>query len=117
MRSSFPGTFLIARLTRRRGGMAEPVAIPLSLLLLVGLGLLAQPLQNAVSRHMEAEADWSALQATHDPAGAVALFRRFVPTTLSEPNASTFDYLCSRNHPTIMQRLAMVQAWRVRQGR
>jgi STE24 endopeptidase len=114
---AFPGTFLIARLTWRRGGMAEPLAIPLSLLLLVGLGLLAQPLQNAVSRHMEAEADWSALQATHDPAGAVALFRRFVPTTLSEPNASTFDYVMLENHPTIMQRLAMVQAWRLRQGR
>jgi STE24 endopeptidase len=114
---AFPGTFLIARLTRRRGGMAEPLAVPLSLLLLVGLGLLAQPLQNAVSRHMEAEADWSALQATHDPAGAVALFRRFVPTTLSEPNASTFDYVMLENHPTIMQRLAMVQAWRLRRGR
>jgi STE24 endopeptidase len=114
---AFPGTFLIARLTRRRGGMAEPVAVPLSLLLLVGLGLLAQPLQNTVSRHMEAEADWSALQATRDPAGAVALFRRFVPTTLSEPNASTFDYLMLENHPTIMQRLAMVEAWRLRQAR
>jgi STE24 endopeptidase len=114
---AFPGTFLIARLTRPRGGMAEPVAVPLSLLLLVGLGLLAQPLQNTVSRHMEAEADWSALQATRDPAGAVALFRRFVPTTLSEPNASTFDYLMLENHPTIMQRLAMVEAWRLRQGR
>ncbi len=114
---AFPGTFLIARLTRRRGGMAEPLAVPLSLLLLVGLGLLAQPLQNAVSRHMEAEADWSALQATHDPVGAVALFRRFVPTTLSEPNASTFDYVMLENHPTIMQRLAMVQAWRLRRGR
>jgi STE24 endopeptidase len=113
---AFPGTFLIARLTRRRGGMAEPLAVPLSLLLLVGLNLLAQPLQNAVSRHMEAEADWSALQATHDPAGAVGLFRRFVPTTLSEPNASTFDYVMLENHPTIMQRLAMVQAWRLRQG-
>jgi STE24 endopeptidase len=114
---AFPGTFLIAHLTGRRGGMAEPVAVPLSLLLLVGLGLLAQPLQNTVSRHMEAEADWSALQATRDPAGAVALFRRFVPTTLSEPNASTFDYLMLENHPTIMQRLAMVEAWRLRQGR
>jgi STE24 endopeptidase len=113
---AFPGTFLIARLTRRRGGMAEPLAIPLSLLVLVGLSLLAQPLQNAVSRHMEAEADWSALQATHDPVGAVGLFRRFVPTTLSEPNASLFDYVMLENHPTIMQRLAMVEAWRLRRG-
>ena len=34
------------------------------------LTLVAQPIQNAISRHMEAEADWSALQATRDPVGA-----------------------------------------------
>ena len=61
---------------------------------------------------MEAEADWMALQATHDPAAATALFRRFVPTTLDEPNPSTFDYVLLENHPTIMQRIAMAQAWR-----
>ena len=114
---AFPGTFLIAWATRRKGGMAQPAAVPFSLLVLVVLNLLALPLQNAISRHMEAEADWSALQATHDPAGATALFRRFVPTTLGEPNASTFEYVMLENHPTIMQRLAMVQAWRTRNGR
>jgi STE24 endopeptidase len=114
---AFPGLFLIARATMRKGGMAQPEAVPLSLFVLVALTLVAQPLQNAISRHMEAEADWAALQATHDPAGATALFRRFVPTTLSEPNPSTFDYVLLENHPTIMQRIAMAQAWRARDGR
>lgn len=109
---AFPGAFLVARLTRRRGGMGGPEAIPLSLLLLVVLGLLALPLQNAISRHQEAEADWMALRTTHDPAAATALFLRFVPTTLDEPNPSTLDYLLLENHPTIMQRIAMAQAWR-----
>ena len=111
---AFPGTFLIARLTRRRGGMAQPAAVPLSLFVLVVLGLLAQPVQNAISRHMEAEADWSALQATRDPAGATALFRRFVPTTLGDPSPSSFEYVLLENHPTIMQRIAMAEAWRLR---
>ncbi len=111
---AFPGTFLIARATRRRGGMARPEAVPLSLFVLVALSLLAVPLQNAISRHMEAEADWAALEATHDPAGATALFRRFVPTTLGEPNPSSFEYVLLENHPTIMQRIAMAQAWRSR---
>ena len=108
---AFPGTYLIARGTRRRGGMSEPEAVPLSLLLLVVLGLAALPLQNLITRHMEAEADWSALRATRDPAGASALFRRFVPTTLSEPNPPTWAYLLLENHPTIMQRLAMARAY------
>ena len=111
---AFPGTLLIARLTRRKGGMAQAETVPLSLFVLVVLTLVAQPLQNAVSRHMEAEADWAALEATHDSAGATALFRGFVPTTLSEPNPSTLEYVLLENHPTIMQRIAMAQAWRAR---
>jgi STE24 endopeptidase len=111
---AFPGAFLIARVTRRRGGMGRPEAVPLSLLVLVVLGLLALPLENAISRHREAEADWIALQTTRDPSAATALFRRFVPTTLDDPSPSTIDYLLLENHPTIMQRMAMVEAWRVR---
>jgi STE24 endopeptidase len=109
---AFPGAYLVARATRRRGGMGEPKAVPLALLVLVVLGLLALPLENAISRHMEAEADWVALRATRNPTAAASLFRRFVPTTLDEPNPSTIDYLLRENHPTIMQRIAMAVAWR-----
>jgi Zn-dependent protease with chaperone function len=109
---AFPGAWAIARATRRRGGMAQPAAVPLGLLVLVVLNLLASPLQNAISRHMEAEADWMALRTTHDPAGAIQLFHRFVPTTLEEPSPSTFDYLMLENHPAIVQRIAMAEAWR-----
>jgi STE24 endopeptidase len=108
---AFPGTFLLALVTRRRGGMGEPEAIPLALLALVVLQLLALPLQNAISRHMEAEADWRALVTTRDPKDAIGLFRRFVPTTLDEPSPSTWDYVMEENHPTIMQRIAMAKAY------
>jgi STE24 endopeptidase len=111
---AFPGTFLIARATRRRGGMRNAEAVPFSLLVLVALGLVALPLQNVVTRHLEAEADWSALQATKDPAAAESLFRHFVPTTLSEPDPPTWDYVVLENHPTIAQRIAMVREWRRR---
>jgi STE24 endopeptidase len=114
---AFPGTFLIARITRRRGGMAQPQAVPLSLLALVGLSVLAQPVENVIGRRIEMAADWAALQATKDPGAATQLFRRFVPTTLSEPNPPTWDYVMLAGHPTIMQRLATVEAWRARNGR
>ncbi|MEP7335786.1 MAG: M48 family metalloprotease [Actinomycetota bacterium] len=108
---AFPGAFLIAAGTRRRGGMRVPEAVPFSLLVLVALNLVAQPLQNVVTRHMEAEADWSALRATHDPKAAQALFETFVPTTLSEPDPPTWDYVMLENHPTIMQRIEMAKAY------
>jgi STE24 endopeptidase len=109
---AFPGTFLLSLAVRRRGGMGEPEAIPLALLALVVLQLLALPLQNAISRHMEAEADWMALRTTHDPRDMISLFRRFVPTTLEEPDPSTFGYVTEEDHPTLVQRIAMAEAWK-----
>jgi Zn-dependent protease with chaperone function len=70
--------------------------------------------ENAISRHLESEADWIALRSTRDPAAATALFRRFVATTPDDPDPSTVDYVLRENHPTIMQRIAMAQAWRRR---
>jgi len=79
-----PGAWLIAVATRRRGGMAQPAAVPVSLLVLVGLQLLSLPLQGAVSRHMEQEADWVALDTTRDPDAARELFRSFSTEALAE---------------------------------
>lgn len=111
---AFPGAFLVSVVARQRGGMGRPEAVPLALLALVVLGLLASPLENLISRRLESEADWRALLATRDPQAASSLFREFVPTTLSQPDPPTWDYVLLENHPTIMQRLAMVAAWRQR---
>jgi len=111
---AFPGAWIISRVTRRRGGMGEPAAVPLALLTLVVLELLALPIQNAITRHMEAEADWRALQTTRDPKDAQSLFEKFVPITLEDPAPPTWEYLLGENHPTIDQRIAMVRAWRAR---
>jgi STE24 endopeptidase len=108
---AFPGTFLISRAVRHRGGMAVPEAVPFAILVFVVLSVLALPLQNVITRHQEAEADWLALQTTRDPTAARQLFRRFVPTTYDEPNPGFLDYVLRENHPTIMQRIAMTVAW------
>jgi STE24 endopeptidase len=111
---SLPLAFLISRVARWRGGMRNPEAVPLVLLGLVVLGLLLTPLQNVVIRHMEYEADWLALQATRDPQAARGLFREFVPTTLSEPDPPFWEYVMLENHPTIIQRIELAEAWRRR---
>jgi STE24 endopeptidase len=111
---ALPGAFLIALSVRRRGGLRNPEAVPLALFVMVVLQLLAQPLQAAISRHVEAEADWMALRTTRDPNAGLALFRHLTTTTLSEPNPATWDYLLLEDHPTPMQRIAMVKAWQQR---
>ncbi len=112
-----PGAFLIAVATRRRGGMRAPESVPLALLVLVVLSTLATPFQNAISRRIEAEADWVALETTRDPGSARTLFERFAKTGLGDPNPPTWAYLWFDSHPTLMQRIAMVERWQERRGR
>jgi STE24 endopeptidase len=109
---AIPGAYLIDLFTRRRGGMARPEAVPLSLLVLVVLQLLATPVQNVISRRIESEADWAALETTRDPRAARTLFTKFSCTSLEEPSPPTWGYLLLENHPTLAQRIAMADAWR-----
>jgi len=112
---ALPGAFVIAEVTRRRGGLRDPALLPLALLVLVVVGLAAAPIENEISRRYEAEADWIALETTRDPAAARRLFERFSSTSLQQPNPPVWDYVLLETHPTIMQRIAMATAWRSRQ--
>ena len=112
-----PVLWLLARATRRRGGVGDPANLPLVFLLLAVLALLAAPAVDAVSRRYEAEADWRALNATRDPAAATQLFQAFARTSLEDPDPGLLDYLWLENHPTVMQRIAMARAWAASAGR
>jgi len=112
----FPIAYLIARVTRRRGGMAVPLAVPLFLFAWVGLSTAILPIDNAFSRRLEAEADWTALQATNDPQAARALFVSFVRATNENPNPPFWDPILFGSHPTEAQRIGMVDAWQARNG-
>jgi len=111
-----PTLWLLALATRRRGGVGDPATLPYAILVLTILALVTTPLQNAVSRRYEAEADWRALNATRDPAADTSLFQQFGETSLEEPNPPLLDYLWLETHPTLAQRIAMAQAWKERNG-
>lgn len=111
-----PTLWLLALATRRRGGVGDPANLPYVFLVLTVLALLTAPLQNAVSRRYEAEADWRALNATRDPAADASLFQQFGKTSLEEPSPPLLDYLWFENHPTLAQRIAMARAWKARNG-
>jgi len=107
----------VAWLTARRGGLYAPTAVPLALLALVAGSLLLQPLDNAVSRRFEAEADWTALETTRDPAAARALFRDFTREALEDPTPPGWAYEALATHPSIEERIAMATAWERRNAR
>ena len=110
-----PLLVVLAELMRRRGGLANPARVPLALLVASLLALAVTPAENVVSRRYEAEADWIALRTTRDVPGARDLFEHFATSSLAEPNPPTWDYVMLENHPTIMQRVAMVAAWAARE--
>jgi STE24 endopeptidase len=111
---AFPEAFLVAYFARRRGGISRPESIPLALLVVVVFTLAMLPLQNVVTRHYEAEADWMSLETTRDPAAFSATMRHFGHKDLADPNPPVWAYVLFENHPTLMQRIAMAQAWRAR---
>lgn len=112
---TIPGFFLVAVLTRRRGGMERPEVVPFALLVLAVFGLAVTPFGNAVSRRYEAEADWTALQTTRDPDAAEGVFRKFTVYDLVQPSPPGWSYVWLDNHPTGVQRIAMARAWKARQ--
>jgi STE24 endopeptidase len=112
---AIPGAFLISWITRRRGGMRNPEAVPLGLLALVVLSTIALPLQNVITRHMEAEADWVALTLTRDPQDAEGLFKRFTFAAHADPSPPTWSYVLLETHPTGVQRIEMARAWLARE--
>jgi STE24 endopeptidase len=108
---ALPVAWFLTIAARLRGGIGDPAALPFVVLVLVALNFLATPVVNVVSRRYEAEADWSALKSTRDAASARKLFVDFQRTSLQQPNPPTWDYLWLEDHPTIAQRIAMVDAW------
>jgi STE24 endopeptidase len=106
-----PALALTAYLTRRRGGLAQPEAIPVALLVLTVTQLLAAPLLNSAFRREEAAADWAALEATRDPTAAKSSFRRLATKSLSDPDPPFWIDGLFGNHPAIIERIAMAEAW------
>lgn len=103
---------LVAYVTGRRGGLRRPENVPLALFTLAVAGLVITPLANAVSRRYEAEADWMAVQATRDPAAGRALFKNFVRTDLQNPDPPGWVNLLLEDHPSALDRVEQVEAWR-----
>jgi STE24 endopeptidase len=100
-------------LLRRSGaaGAGDPQVVPLVLLLLSVGTLAATPVQNLVSRHIEARADVHALDLTQDAATFVQMQQRLAETNLAEPDPPAAWQWFFGNHPTTAERVALARDW------
>jgi STE24 endopeptidase len=111
---ALPCAFLLAWAGERRGGFARPQAVPAVLLAAFCIQLVSLPVGGAIARRYEAEADWSALGATRDPAAARGLFVDFVRVDLDQPSEPRWAQLLLDDHPTLLQRIELADAWATR---
>jgi STE24 endopeptidase len=94
--------------------MGVPEAVPVALIVVAVFQLATAPLSNLLSRRMEAEADWKALQVTDDPAALEGVMRGLATTSLGDPDPPAWAQLFVGTHPALADRVAMARAWRQR---
>lgn len=105
---------LLAAWVSRSGGTIDytrlPVdTLPLMLLILTLMAMLFEPLQNAVSRHFERQADRYALERTGLNDAYRSAFRKLAKLNKDDPTPHWLDMFLFHSHPPVAQRLAMAE--------
>jgi len=93
------------------GSAGDPAVVPVVLALAAVVTLLGSPVQNAVSRQIEARADAHSLDLTGDSVDFIKLQRRLAVTNIAhlEPNPVLAFWFNS--HPATLDRIGMALAW------
>jgi Zn-dependent protease with chaperone function len=98
----------------QRAGVSS-IVDPRALALLVALGtlagLVALPLQNLLTRRIEARADDHALVLTNDPSTVERMEERLATTNLADVDPPRWHYLIFASHPSIVERIAAARAY------
>ena len=112
------GCGLLGLLLRRRGlldragvrGPDQPEAVALLLALVAVASLAASPVENTVSRAIEARADRASLAATNDEPGFEEMQVRLAVRSLSDPTPPALSEFWFGSHPTVLERLGIARA-------
>ncbi len=85
--------------------------LPFVMLVLSLFGLVLEPLQNAISRHFERQADRYALQRTNDKSAYCTAFRKLAKLNKDDPDPPRLEVALFHSHPSIGERLAMAEKY------
>ena len=98
-----------ARLTR--GSLLSASAVPVVLACAVTASIALLPVENLLSRRIEAEADWARLRATRDGPAMASLQRRLALRDLANPSPPAWAVWLLFDHPPTMDRIAVARAY------
>jgi STE24 endopeptidase len=93
------------------GSAGDPRSLALILLLVAIIGTVIGPIQNLVSRRVEARADVHALDLTREPETFARMQRRLALSNLSDLDPNPLVYGWFASHPTAPERIALSRDW------
>jgi Zn-dependent protease with chaperone function len=99
---------------RRRtgaGGAGDPAVVPVVLALATAAAFAALPVENLVSRHIEARADAHALNLTSEPRTFIAVQRQLAVSNLSHLRPNPLLSFWFNSHPEPLARIEMALQW------
>jgi STE24 endopeptidase len=111
--SGLLGLVLSRRRLLDRAGVddpGQPEAVALLLVLATVGSLLASPVQNTISRAIEARADRTSLEATKDYAGFQRMQVRLATRSLSDASPPAWSQFWFGTHPLTLQRIGIARA-------
>jgi STE24 endopeptidase len=91
--------------------IVEPRALALLVALATVASLVALPLQNLLTRRIEARADAHALELTDDPSTVERMEERLATTNLADVDPPRWHYVIFASHPSIVERMAAARAY------
>lgn len=101
---------IIARAIGSSAGIADPLGLPVLLMLVSMLGVLAQPLLNSLTRISEADADRYSLQTVNLPdALATALVKT---AEYRYPRPGVVEEVLFYSHPSVEKRVRAAMEWK-----
>ncbi|MDP4103608.1 MAG: M48 family metallopeptidase [Bacillota bacterium] len=89
-------------------------SLPLFLLIISVLLFASSPLTNLASRYEESRADRYAINMTKDPADAISSFQELTRSGLSQVNPPLLVKIFRYDHPTMLERIAMLEEYEVK---
>ena len=92
-------------------GPADVAALPLFLLVLFVLSLAGLPIQNAISRHFERQADWTSLELTRNPAAFIRAEVDLARSNLADLDPPRAVVSLLYTHPPVAERIRMAEAF------
>jgi STE24 endopeptidase len=92
-------------------GVGDLAALPALLLIFSLLSFAVSPMENAVSRKAERDADHYAIQMTKNPEAAVGAFQQLATVSLSEVNPPKIVKWFLYGHPTMLERIHFLDSY------